>query len=113
MLTAGLICETTRANIFLVKRGDCTRPGTDGPLLPGVMRAVVIECAMRLGIDVVVEPLPRERIATADEAFLTNSVRGMLPIARLMDRELPSPGPVTKQLWDEILPWLQSGGTTP
>ena len=110
---AGLICETTRANIFLVEAGRLHTPPTDSPLLPGVMRAVVIQCAMRLGIDVVVEPLPRERLATADEAFLTNSVRGMLPTARLMDRELPVLGPMTKQLWDEILPWLQSGGTTP
>ena len=50
---------------------------------------------------------------TADEAFLTSSLRGMLPIARLLDRELPAPGPMTRRLWAEILPWLESGGTIP
>jgi branched-chain amino acid aminotransferase len=113
LTASGLICETTRANIFLVAKGRLHTPGNNGPLLPGVMRALVIEHAKRIGIDVVLEPLPRHCIATADEAFLTNSVRGMLPIATLMDRELPSPGPMTKRLWDEILPWLQSGGSTP
>jgi branched-chain amino acid aminotransferase len=110
---AGLICETSRANIFLVESGRLYTPSTDGPLLPGVMRAAVIERAQSKGIDVVVEPLPRHRIATASEAFLTNSVRGMLPIARLLDRELPAPGPVTGKLWADLLPWLESGGITP
>jgi branched-chain amino acid aminotransferase len=110
---AGLICETSRANIFLIEGGRLHTPSADGPLLPGVMRTVVIEHAQRMGLGVVLEPLPRERIATADEAFLTNSVRGMLPIARLPNRQLPAPGPVTRQLWAEIVPWLETGGTTP
>ena len=59
-------------------------------------------------------PLSYEYTAgTAGEAFLTSSVRGMLPIARLLNSDLPSPGPVTRQLWNDILPWLESGGTTP
>ena len=109
---AGLICETSRANIFLLVGRRLHTPSADGPLLPGIMRGAVIEQAQRIGLDVVVEPLPRERITTADEAFLTNSVRGMIPIGRLLDRDLPAPGPVTRDLWTEILPWLESGGTT-
>ena len=102
----GLICETCRANVFLVEGRRLITPGLDGPLLPGVMRGVVLERARRLGIEVEEGPVPLERISTTDEAFMTNSLWGMLPIARLMDRELPAPGPVTRQLWDETLPWL-------
>ena len=109
----GLICETCRANVFLVQGRRLITPGLDGPLLPGVMRGVVLEKARRLDIEVEEGPVPIERKNAADEAFMTNSLWGLLPIARLMDRELPAPGPVTKRLWDEILPWLQSGGTTP
>jgi branched-chain amino acid aminotransferase/4-amino-4-deoxychorismate lyase len=54
-----------------------------------------------------------ESLAGADEAFLTNSVRGMLPIARLINAELPAPGPVTRRLWSDIVSWLKRGGTTP
>jgi branched-chain amino acid aminotransferase len=109
----GLICETCRANVFLVEGRRLITPGLEGPLLPGVMRGVVLERAWRLGIEVEEGPLPLERISTTDEAFMTNSLWGMLPIARLLDRELPAPGPLTRQLWDESLHWLQSGGTTP
>jgi branched-chain amino acid aminotransferase len=110
---AGLICETSRANIFLIEGRRLSTPDLDGPLLPGIMRMVVVELAARIGLEVVQEPLPFDRIATADEAFLTSSVRGVLPIARLVDRELPSPGPVTGQLWTAVSSWLESGGTTP
>ena len=109
----GLICETCRANVFIVDGRSLITPGLDGPLLPGVMRGVVVERARRLGIPVEERSLPLEQLSTADEAFMTNSLCGMLPIARLMDRELPAPGPLTRQLWDDTLTWLQSGGTTP
>jgi branched-chain amino acid aminotransferase len=108
---AGFLCETCRANIFLVEGGRLCTPDLDGPLLPGVMRAVVLERACRIGIEVSEAPLPLERVRTADEAFLTSTLRGILPIARLLDRELPAPGTVTRQLWCELLPWLESGGT--
>jgi branched-chain amino acid aminotransferase len=110
---AGHICETSRSNIFLVENGRLSTPGADGPLLPGVMRLVVVEHAERMGLDMVCGPIPRERIATADEAFLTNSLRGMLPIARLLDRDLPAPGPLTRRLWYETRAWLESGATEP
>ena len=78
-----MICEASRSNIFLVCDGCLYTPATDRPLLPGIMRQVVIERARILGLDVVEEPLPFERIALADEAFLTNSVRGIVPVGRM------------------------------
>jgi branched-subunit amino acid aminotransferase/4-amino-4-deoxychorismate lyase len=108
-----MILEASRANVFLVEGQRLCTPGADAPLLSGIMRQVVLERAARLGIEVEEGPLPLGRVASTDEAFLTSSVRGMLPIARLMDAELPAPGPVTRQLWNDILPWLESGGTPP
>jgi len=109
----GRICEGTRSNVFLVRDGRLITPGTDGPLLEGIMRRVVIEHARQHGVDVVEGPVDLAAIDSADEAFLTNSVRGILPAARLLQAELPAPGPLTKRLWDAILPWLESGGTIP
>ena len=108
----GQICEGTRTNLFLVRGGILMTPGTDGPLLDGVMRRVVIEQARGLGIEVSEGPVPLDAIDAADEAFLTNSVRGMLPVARLLRAGFTATGPVTRLLWDRILPWLGSGGTT-
>jgi branched-chain amino acid aminotransferase len=107
---SGFICETCRANIFLIEAGRVYTPSLGGPLLPGIMRGVVLARARHIGLEAVECLLPLERIRTADEAFLTNSLRGMLPIARLLDRELPSPGPVTRQLWRDVSNWLEAGG---
>ncbi len=104
------VCEGTRTNIFLVDGKRLVTPSTDGPLLPGIMRRVVLDHARRLGFEVTECLVPMDALSTADEAFLTNSVQGMLPISRLFDRVLPAPGPVTERLWSEILPWLESGG---
>src|SRR5262249_37751367 len=108
-----LICEASRSNVFLVRSRRLLTPGTGGPLLPGIMRRVVLDRAARLGLEVGEGPVPSAEIAKADEAFLTNSVRGMLPVARLLDAELPAPGPVTSQLWNDIVSWLESGVTAP
>jgi branched-chain amino acid aminotransferase/4-amino-4-deoxychorismate lyase len=108
-----IILEGTRTNVFLVDGQRLCTPGVNAPLLPGVMRRVVLDRAERLGLEIDEGPLPLARINDASEAFLTSSVRGMLPIAQLMSAELPAPGPVTRQLWSKILPWLESGGTMP
>jgi branched-subunit amino acid aminotransferase/4-amino-4-deoxychorismate lyase len=106
------ICEGTRSNVFLVRDGDLITPAADGPLLNGVMRKVVIERAGSCGIRVIEGSVTLAATGSCDEAFLTNSVRGMLPVARLLSADLPAPGPVSQRLWDHILPWLNSGGTT-
>ncbi len=80
--------------------------------MPGIVRRIVLDHAPGLGLEVVEGPVTRNSLSTADEAFLTNSVRGMLPVSRLFHRTLPAPGPVTQRLWGEILSWLESGGTT-
>jgi branched-chain amino acid aminotransferase len=107
-----LVCETCRANIFLIEGRRLYTPDLGGPLLPGVMRAIALARARHIGLEAVECPLPIDRIRTADESFLTSSLRGMLPIARLLDRELPSPGPVTRQLWSDVSLWLEAGGNT-
>jgi branched-subunit amino acid aminotransferase/4-amino-4-deoxychorismate lyase len=106
----GLICEASRSNIFLVEGSRLITPSLDGPLLPGVMRGLVLDRAGAAGLSVLEPPLTMKSLLTADEAFLTNSVRGMLPISRLFDRFLPAPGPVTQELWGRILQLLEAGG---
>ena len=55
---AGLICETCRANIFLVEGRRLITPGLDGPLLPGVMRGSSWNEPGGLGIEVEEGPVP-------------------------------------------------------
>jgi branched-chain amino acid aminotransferase len=112
LTTNGLICEASRSNIFVVEGRRLCTPSLDGPVLPGVMRHLVLEWAEQAGLEVEETSLPVERIGSVDEAFLTNSVRGVVPIATLMGVEYPAPGPATQRLWNEILAWLERGGST-
>src|SRR5262249_9131614 len=58
-------------------------PSVDGPIVPGVMRGLVLERARELRLQVVERgAVPRDDLGNADEVFLTNSVRGIIPVER-------------------------------
>jgi branched-subunit amino acid aminotransferase/4-amino-4-deoxychorismate lyase len=94
----GRAWEGSRTNLFLVRRGALITPGLDGPLVPGVMRALVLELAAAEGISVQEAAPTLAELDAADETFLTNSVRGIVPVGRTPGRTLPAPGPVTARL---------------
>ena len=104
-----LVHQGTRTNIVYVESGSIITPADDGPVLPGIMREVVMEHARRLGLTTRREPTPLERLQDADEAFLTSSVRGIVPLIQVIDRRWPGPGELTRLLWNTILPWLETG----
>jgi branched-chain amino acid aminotransferase len=109
----GRIWEGTRTNLFLVRNGSLVTPGREGPFLPGIMRALVLELAEGLGLAAVERPVLIDELNRAEEVFLTNAVRGIIPVGRVMDRSLEAPGPMTERLWREIAAWLERGGETP
>jgi para-aminobenzoate synthetase/4-amino-4-deoxychorismate lyase len=76
----GFVLESGRANVFVVEDGaQIVTPPADGRILPGVTRAMVLELAPELGIDVRVEPVDLARLADAREIFLTGSLSGVEP----------------------------------
>ncbi len=89
----GIVWEGSRSNIFVVIDGELLTPPCDGRVLPGIMRALVLEQAVRLGLNVRETPLrlvdPSFR---PQEVFLTNSVRGIMPVGRWGDARYPRPG---------------------
>lgn len=103
----GRFWEGSRTNLFVVASGRLVTPPTTGPLLPGVMRAVVLERAHALGLPIEEPPLTLDDLLGADEWFLTNALRGMLPVARVRDQERVSPGPITARLQVELDTWLR------
>jgi branched-subunit amino acid aminotransferase/4-amino-4-deoxychorismate lyase len=109
----GKLWEGSRSNLFVVTDGQLLTPPCSGRVLPGIMRGLILERAAHLGLDVreeavsVLDPLFRP-----DEVFLSNSVRGIMPVGRWGEARFPAPGPVTGLLWDDLVPWLEAGGTT-
>jgi branched-chain amino acid aminotransferase len=91
--TAGNLCEGTGSNVFYVVDDELRTPTLAAGCLAGVTRALVIEWCGAREVD---EPLTDVR-ARASEAFLVSTTRDVQAVARWDDRDLPSPGPVTKE----------------
>jgi branched-chain amino acid aminotransferase len=81
--TKGTICEGSVCNVLFKIAGIwCTPPLSDG-VLPGVMRALVIE-----NFDVTVRSIAVAEIADIESGFLLSSLRIAQPIAAIDGREL-------------------------
>ena len=72
--TNGRICDTTIANIFIVKKGVVYTPSLKEGCVAGVMRRVVIQQVLKSGIDLIEKEISISELLAADEVFLTNSI---------------------------------------
>ena len=107
-----MVAECTTANVFIVRNGSALTPPIDAGLLPGLTREFVFEVGRDLGIPVREQVLKDQDLFSADEAFLTNTTREIVPIVRVDAQAIGSgrPGPVTKALLDGF---RQAARTTP
>jgi branched-chain amino acid aminotransferase len=118
-----LALEGSRTNLFVVIDETLITLGAAAPILPGVMRSIVLDRAPRIGLPVEEREwrpfqagvVPAEWISTgaAEEVFLTNSVRGIIPVGRACDFDYPAPGSWTRRLWEDVRAWLDSGRVRP
>jgi branched-subunit amino acid aminotransferase/4-amino-4-deoxychorismate lyase len=97
---AGRVCEGCFSNVFVAEGGTLLTPPVDEGCLPGVTRAAVIEIATGLGIPYREEAFLPERLASADEAFLTNSLIGVMPLTRFEGEPIGpgKPGPSVRRI---------------
>jgi branched-chain amino acid aminotransferase len=108
MTIDGLISEATSANIFLVRTtaGDVAElatPALDCAILPGTTRSWLLGWAERVGLRPAEAWLTPRDLATADEAFVSSSVAGILPVTRFDGRDIGMgrPGPWTRRARDD------------
>lgn len=94
--TAGDLCESATANVFLVKDGVLLTPPLESGCLPGVGRDVVLEIAREKGMPCDERNLSPDDAVSADEIFLTSSSRGVMPVT-MLDGRAWQIGPVTKR----------------
>ncbi len=102
---AGNVVEGPGFNVFCVRDGTIVTP-KEG-VLEGVSRRTVIEIARSLGMPVELRALPADELRGADEAFLSSSGGGVLPVTRVDDAVLGDgrPGPVTRRLLQAYWAW--------
>lgn len=96
----GLMTEGTVSNLFMVRHGQLVTPPTWSGVLPGIMRAAILQAARRLKLSVVEQPFTRHELFTASEAFVSNSLIGIVPIRTVDGRRIGSrcPGIITQRL---------------
>jgi branched-chain amino acid aminotransferase len=95
----GKVAESSTQSFFLVEQGGLHTAPLDH-VLAGVTRRAVLELAADEGIPVKEEPAERDRLTSADEAFLTGTTIDVWPVGRIDAHDLPAPvpGPVTARL---------------
>lgn len=76
----GHLSESTSANIFLVREGELATPSLDCAILPGTTRSWILRWAASVGLRPAEARLRADDLAAADEAFLSSSVAGVLPV---------------------------------
>lgn len=92
----GRVIGATAANVFAVRGGRLLTPRVDRCGVAGVARAFVLARARRR-LPVLETDLSVDDVETADEIFLSNAVRGIVPVRALGRRRL-AVGPVTARL---------------
>jgi branched-chain amino acid aminotransferase len=112
----GHLSEATTANLFLVRaRGDATElatPSLGCAILPGTTRTWLLAWAAHVGLRPVEARLRPDDLAEADEAFLSSSVAGILPVTRFAGEAVGDgvPGPWTRRARADREAFIRSGG---
>ncbi|WP_030745362.1 aminotransferase class IV [Streptomyces griseus] len=89
--TVGRLCEGTGSNVFVVLDGRIHTPPVSSGCLAGITRALAAEWTGAVETD-----LPLEVLETAEEIFLTSTLRDVQAVHRVDGRALSAePGPVT------------------
>ncbi len=100
----GCVTEGSNCNVFVVMAGTLLAP-PPGTILEGTVMTRVIRLAAELAIPFRRRPLLLADLPLWDEAFLTSTRRGVLPIHRVGEHVLGRPGPITQKLLAAYRAW--------
>ncbi len=98
----GIALEGTHTSFFAVKDGIVRTAPLSNLILPGVTRDIVIEAALRAGIDLREEPIAASDLGSMDEMFITGTTTEVVPIVKLDGKPVGSgnPGDLTMRILD-------------
>ncbi len=97
----GFVAEGTTSNVFWVSDGEVYTPEERG-ILPGVTRKYLLGILESERIRCHVGRFAPEEMASAEEVFITSSLRAVMPVVKLDGRAIGEgrSGPVTERLAD-------------
>ncbi len=97
----GYLTEGAGFNLFFVRGGRLYTPRHN--VLEGVTRQAVLDIAAESGLPAVLGDFAAQELRDADEAFITSTAGGIMPVVRADDRPLGAgvPGPLSQRLREE------------
>ena len=103
LIDNGIVREGASSNFFVVRDGVVITHPLDEHILPGVVRDRVLELARAVEIRVEERPLREIDLFDADEAFITSTTMGVMPVAVIDGRTMRRGGvtPTLQRLFDE------------
>jgi branched-chain amino acid aminotransferase len=112
---SGAIVEGAAANVFLVEGRRLVTPALTTGILGGITREVVLELAQAKRLAVEEAVLPRERIETATEVFMTGTTIQVAPVVEIAGRAVGAgrPGPLSLELLEGYLAAVAKDVATP
>jgi branched-chain amino acid aminotransferase len=106
----GFVTEGIAYNLFIVRNRVLYTPPLIRDLLPGITRQVIIEISRRAGYTVTETDFDVFAMCSADEVFLSSSLRLGGPIVEIDGRRIGdgNPGPVTKNVGELLLAEMEN-----
>lgn len=84
---SGAIAEASAANLFLFQGNRLLTPPLSSGCLPGIMRAQVLQLVEHFPYTIQETSIHPKDLLRADAAFLTNVIRGIMPVRQYRQRE--------------------------
>ena len=78
------VCDTSIANIFIIKKGEVYTPPLSEGCVAGVIRQFLLE-KLNMDFTIIEKPISVEELENADEVFVTNSIRGIRWVNQFRD----------------------------
>jgi len=96
----GQILEGAASNLFALISGKLVTPPESAAILPGITRGHVLELARSAGLKVELRPIVKSELGSADELFVTSSLRELVPVVSVDGKAVGpgNPGPITRDL---------------
>lgn len=98
LIDEGEVLEAGWANVFAVRGGTLFTPPLDGRILPGTTRAALLALAAEAEIETQEHPLSPADLISAEETFLTGSIRAVEAALELDGQPLAGCGPISNRL---------------
>lgn len=94
----GHLAEGPGFNVFFVKNGEIFTPQMN--VLEGITRMTVMALAEEIGVAFEAGDYPPEALRTADEAFISSTAGGVMPVTKVDGQVLGNgcPGPISWRL---------------